>query len=64
MISNHIKFNRNQPEDFNWAVCDSPDIIDMANMLAAAIIRAMRENTRTLIPGLREALNLIAENTP
>lgn len=49
------------PEDENWNQVDSPKLQRLADELALAIREDLRSRTRLLTPGLRLALQYLAE---
>lgn len=57
-------YDRAFPENFNWSHLDSPTFSDMALTISNHIIHELHNKLpadRNLTPGLRKALNLIAE---
>lgn len=62
---NHPNFDPEFPETFNWAILDSPKLATLAVKLAAQIgsDSLFPPSQRHLTPGLRFALNQIAENS-
>jgi hypothetical protein len=55
-------YQRDFPEEFNWEMIDSNLIRPIAVYLAATIKSDFRLGERTRIPGIRYALNVIADN--
>ena len=54
-------FNPEFPEQFTWGHVDSPKLSDIANTIRNHIELDLRTYSRNFVPGLREALLLIAE---
>jgi hypothetical protein len=55
-------FNPDFPERFPWGHLDSPKLASVASIIAAAAEKDLRgPGQRHLVPGLRLALNLIAD---
>jgi hypothetical protein len=59
--ANHLEFNPEHPEAFNWATLDSPTLSILAAKFATAIYRDLKTQDRVNTPGLRFALNEIAQ---
>lgn len=51
------------PENFNWSLVESPKTQVIAETIASAIFVDVVSRDRNLVPGLREALRVIAENS-
>lgn len=58
-------YDREFPENFTWGHLDSPTLSKLAYTISNHIIHDLRKppDERNLTPGLRKALNLIAEVT-
>lgn len=56
-------YEKDVPERFNWSLLDSPKLASAANYYCSAIAHELRKpvTERHLTPGLRFALNTIAE---
>lgn len=62
-VLQHPKFNTDFPEEFNWGLLDSVKMTELALEVASHIkfdIEIAKE--RTLIPGMRRVLLIIAGN--
>ena len=57
----HPDYRPEFPESFNWSKLDSIKLCDLALELANETKICLRDNRRDLVPGLRFALNRIAE---
>ena len=53
-------YNREFPELWTWGHVDSPKISSIASMLVAHIEHDIKKE-RNFVPGLRMALNIVAE---
>ena len=61
-VRNHMGFSSQFPENFNWNLTDSISLGLLAVQLAARVQYELKEtNDRLNVPGLRFALNKIAE---
>jgi hypothetical protein len=54
-------FNREYPEQFTWGHLESPKLSSVANSIRGHIEHDLRTADRNYTPGLRQALNIIAE---
>jgi len=62
-VLEHKNFNAEFPEKFNWGLLDSPRVESIAKKIASAIEFDALSASRNCVPGLREALRIIAEET-
>lgn len=60
-VALHAKFNPTFPEEFNWGLIDGQTLTDVAERICREIKSDMRGTSRLRVPGLRLALNCIAE---
>ena len=56
----HNHYNPEFPETFTWGWLDSPKLCDITSVIAAHIEHDLRRD-RNYVPGLRAALNIIAD---
>jgi len=56
------KYNGNFPETYDWNKIDSRQALKMASEIKRWIQHDLESNERNLVPGLRKALNIIAES--
>jgi hypothetical protein len=49
------------PETYRWSGIDSITVCNLAYAISSHIEHDLRTSTRLFVPGLRKALNLIAE---
>jgi hypothetical protein len=54
-------YNTEFPETFTWSWLDSPKLCNIANNIRNHIDHDLRTANRNNVPGLRLALNIIAE---
>jgi hypothetical protein len=55
------KYNQEFPENYNWDLLDSKKLSDVASTIALNITYDLRTTDRIYTPGLRMALNHIAD---
>jgi hypothetical protein len=56
-----MKYNREFPENYNWDLLDSNKLSDIANKISLSIVYDLETTDRIYAPGLRLALNHIAD---
>lgn len=61
LIKEHQKYNAQFPENFEWELIDSYALSELAPLLVDQINKSFHSANRNLVPGLRQALNTIAE---
>ena len=61
-IINDPKFNPSYPEDYAWGKIDSLKFSNFGYALSNLIYQDLKTKNRNLVPGLRKALNVMAEN--
>lgn len=54
-------YNANYPERYNWDLLDSHKLSKIAEEISAKIDEDLKTEDRNLVPGLRTALNIIAD---
>jgi hypothetical protein len=59
----HHEYNSDFPEKFKWNLMDSYKLIDVSEKIAEEIKRDLKTDDRNFTPGLRRALNIIAEHS-
>ena len=56
----HPMYRSEFPEKFNWNKLDSYSMTKIANEIKRLILRDLETEERSLVPGLRKTLNVIA----
>ena len=60
-VIEHAEFKSEYPEQYTWGRIDSITYSNLGNTLSNWILYDLKTIDRNLVPGLRKALNLIAE---
>jgi len=60
-VSEHSEFNPEYPEKYTWGRIDKITYSNLGSLLSNWIEHDIKTIDRNLVPGLRKALNLIAE---
>jgi len=59
-VNQHSNYNEQFPETFTWGWVDSTRLADIASVIVNHIEHDLRRD-RNYVPGLRAALNIIAD---
>lgn len=60
-VTETIHYDSEFPENFTWGHVDSPKMASLGSIISAHILKDLRTSDRLCVPGLRQALNYIAE---
>ena len=61
-VSEHAQFRPEFPEAYTWGRIDSIKFCNVATTISNYINHDLRSVDRNLVPGLRQALNIIADH--